>query len=260
MEIFLVLTVLFLTFIGGWLSGLLGISGAVVTVPLLLYSPQLLGFSPIDIKEVMAVSLVQGSVSSFTGTLVYKKSGLLDKTIVIWGGGLVASGGLIGGILSKWSPDTFLLFVFGSMSTVAVILMSLNSSNAKNNQENSRNKYKILGVFFPEGLMSGMVGVGGGFITVPILNKFVGISLRSAIANSLAITFFAVSAGLIGKLLTGQVPFWLSVLAVTGALPGAKFGTYINAKLSSKNLRLGFILLLMIISMRIWLDVYSRIF
>lgn len=259
MEMFLVLVVLLLTFVGGWLSGLFGISGAVVTVPLLLYGPQLLGFFPIDIKHVMAVSLVQGLVSSLTGTLVYKNSALLDKKIVIWGGLLVASGSFIGGVLSKWSPDTFLLFAFGSMSSAAVVLMVLNPNNAENNLENNRRRYKILAIFFPEGLMSGMIGVGGGFITVPILNKLMGVSLRNAIANSLAITFFAVLAGLIGKLLTGQVPLWLSVIAVAGALPGAKFGTYINSKLSSKNLRLGFILLLMIISIRIWLDVFSRI-
>ena len=81
----------------------------------------------------MAVSLVQGLVSSFTGVIVYKKGKLIDKTIVIWGGGLVASGGLIGGILSKWSPDTLLLFIFGSMSTVAVILMLLNSTDSEEN-------------------------------------------------------------------------------------------------------------------------------
>ncbi len=260
MEMFLLLTVVFLTFVGGWLSGLFGISGAVVTVPLLLYGPQLLGFSAIDIKQVMAISLVQGSVSSLTGTLVYKNSDLLDKTIVIWGGALVASGGLIGGVLSKWSPDTFLLSVFGAMSTIAVMLMFLNSGNSKNDRGKHTTRYKILGIFFPEGLMAGMVGVGGGFITVPILNKLMGVSLRSAIANSLAMTFFAVLAGLIGKLLTGQVPLWFSIFAVVGALPGAKFGTYINSKLSSKNLHWGFILLLMIISMRIWLDVYLRIF
>ena len=260
MDIFLILTVLFLTFLGGWLSGLFGISGAVVTVPFLLYGPQLLGLSPIDIKQVMAISLVQGLVSSFTGALVYRKGNLIDKTIVIWGGGLVASGGLIGGILSKWSPDTLLLFIFGSMSTVAIILMALKSGDSGGNIENNRRTFKILGIFFPEGLMSGMVGVGGGFITVPILNKLMRVSLRGSIANSLAMTFFAVSAGLIGKLLTGQVPFLLSVIAVAGALPGAKLGTYVNSKLSLGNLRLGFIILLVIISVRIWADVYLRIF
>jgi uncharacterized membrane protein YfcA len=260
MDIFLILTVVILTFLGGWLSGLFGISGAVVTLPFLLYGPQLLGLSPIDIKQVMAVSLVQGLVSSFTGVIVYKKGKLIDKTIVIWGGGLVASGGLIGGILSKWSPDTLLLFIFGSMSTVAVILMLLNSTDSEENGEKNRLKYKILGIFFPEGLMSGMVGVGGGFITVPILNKLMRVSLRRSIASSLAMTFFAVSAGLIGKLLTGQVPLWLSVFTILGALPGAKLGTYVNSKLSLGNLRLGFIILLVIISARIWVDVYLRIF
>ena len=86
------------------------------------------------------------------------------------------------------------------------------------------------------------------------------VSLRRSIASSLAMTFFAVSAGLIGKLLTGQVPLWLSVFTILGALPGAKLGTYVNSKLSLGNLRLGFIILLVIISARIWVDVYLRIF
>ena len=83
MDILLYLVVLLLTFLGGWLSGLFGVSGAVVTVPFLLYGPQILGMPAIDIKQVMAISLVQGLVSSFTGALVYKKSGLIDRTIVM---------------------------------------------------------------------------------------------------------------------------------------------------------------------------------
>ena len=259
MDIFLYLVVLFLTFLGGWLSGLFGVSGAVVTVPFLLYGPQILGIQPIDIKQVMAISLVQGLVSSFTGALVYKKSGLIDRTIVIWGGLFVAIGGFIGGILSKWSPDTLLLFIFASMSTTAVVLMSINSGGRIENQENSSKNYKILGIFFPEGLMAGMVGVGGGFLTVPILNRLMKIPLRNAIASSLAMTFFAVLAGLLGKIITWQVPLLLSLFAVAGGIPGAKIGTYVNSKLSLKNLRFGFIILLTIISIRIWIDVLAVI-
>ena len=56
MDILLYLVVLLLTFLGGWLAGLFGVSGAVVTVPFLLYGPQILGIPPIDIKQVMADS------------------------------------------------------------------------------------------------------------------------------------------------------------------------------------------------------------
>ena len=125
MDILLYLVVLLLTFLGGWLSGLFGVSGAVVTVPFLLYGPQILGIPAIDIKQVMAISLVQGLVSSFTGALVYKKSGLIDRRIVIWGGVLVAIGGLIGGILSKWSPDTLLLVIFGMVALQEICLIPI---------------------------------------------------------------------------------------------------------------------------------------
>ena len=259
MDILLYLVVLLLTFLGGWLSGLFGVSGAVVTVPFLLYGPQILGIPPIDIKQVMAISLVQGLVSSFTGALVYKKSGLIDRTIVIWGGVLVAIGGLIGGILSKWSPDTLLLVIFGSMSTTAVILMLLNSGNGMEDNDNKSTNYKILAIFFPEGVMAGMVGVGGGFLTVPILNRLMKIPLRNAIASSLAMTFFAVLAGLLGKIITFQVPFILSLFAVAGGIPGAKLGTYVNSKLTLNNLRFGFVILLTVISIRIWFDVFTAI-
>ena len=123
----------------------------------------------------------------------------------------------------------------------------------------SLKNYKILGIFFPEGLMAGMVGVGGGFLTVPILNRMMKIPLRNAIASSLAMTFFAVLAGLLGKIITWQVPLLLSLFAVAGGIPGAKIGTYVNSKLSVKNLRFGFIILLTIISIRIWIDVLAAI-
>jgi hypothetical protein len=211
----------------------------------------------IDIKQIMAISLVQGLVSSFTGTLVYKKSGLIDRTIVIWGGIFVSTGGFIGGILSKWSPDILLLFIFGSMSTTAVVLMLLNSGDRIESQYNSSRSRKILGIFIPAGIMAGMVGVGGGFLTVPILNRMMKIPLRNAIATSLAVTFFAVLAALLGKIITWQVPLILSLFAIAGGIPGAKIGTYVNSKLSVKHLRFGFIILLTIISIRIWMDVLA---
>ena len=104
-----------------------------------------------------------------------------------------------------------------------------------------------------------MVGVGGGFLTVPILNRLMKIPLRNAIASSLAMTFFAVLAGLLGKIITFQVPFILSLFAVAGGIPGAKLGTYVNSKLTLKNLRFGFVILLTIISIRIWFDVFTAI-
>tara|TARA_B100002051_G_C16613957_1_gene574629 strand:- start:785 stop:1051 length:267 start_codon:yes stop_codon:yes gene_type:complete len=85
------------------------------------------------------------------------------------------------------------------------------------------------------------------------------IPLRNAIASSLAMTFFAVFAGLLGKIITFQVPFILSLLAVAGGIPGAKLGTFVNSKLTLKNLRFGFVILLTVISIRIWFDVATAI-
>ena len=62
MDVSFLITLLFLGLGGGFLSGLLGLGGAIFMIPLLLYVPPLLGVGQLDMKQVAAVSMVKEEV------------------------------------------------------------------------------------------------------------------------------------------------------------------------------------------------------
>ncbi|MFC1935988.1 TSUP family transporter, partial [Chloroflexota bacterium] len=80
-----------------------------------------------------------------------------------------------------------------------------------------------------------------------------------AIGSALAMNWLSVTAGLVGKSVTGQVPLWLSVAVVLGAIPGAQLGALVNRRISRDYLRYLFVALMAVIVVRMWLEVLNRL-
>src|SRR4029434_6104970 len=72
---------------------------------------------------------------------------------------------------------------------------------------------------------------------VPLLMVVVGLPIRVTIGSSLAITALAATAGVAGKIVTGQVPLMPTLAVVLGAVPGAQVGAMVSRRLSGSNLR-----------------------
>jgi len=94
----LIVTLLGLGLGGGFLSGLLGLGGAIFMIPLLLYVPPLLGVGLLTMKEVAAVSMVQVLSASLTGVLAHNKNKFVSKQLLIVMGVMNAIGNLAGSL------------------------------------------------------------------------------------------------------------------------------------------------------------------
>ncbi|MBI4200599.1 MAG: sulfite exporter TauE/SafE family protein [Chloroflexi bacterium] len=248
-----------LSFGGGVVTGLLGGGGALVMVPLLLYGPPLLDVGVLPVKTVAAIVIVYGVCATASGIVAYYRRRQVSLTVAGAAGGLIAGGALLGGVLSKWTPDALLLAAFATMATLGAVLMlpSGGPSHAPSGGYRLRRPW-VLGLFFPEGVLAGMVGVGGGFLTVPVLHVFMAVPLRMAIGSSLAVSWFGLSAGLAGKLVTGQVPFWLSLAAAIGGVGGAQLGVLVNRRIRAAYLRHMLVGLLVVVAVRFWWETLSR--
>ena len=249
-----------LGFGSGVVAGLLGVSGAVVTIPLLLYGPPLLGLGELTVRTVAAIAVVQGLFASSSAIIAHRRTGYVNRRIAVVGGVLAATGALAGGVLSKWVPEIYILAIFGIILSLAtmVMLFPVPGIDLMGEAEFRLRRPWRLGIFFPEGVMAGMVGIGAGVVTMPILNRFIGVPLRIAIGSNLAVTWFAVMAGFVGKAATGQVPLGLSVAVLLGTIPGAQVGAALNHHLPARYLRYLFVALLVVIAVRIWLEVLAR--
>src|ERR1700758_2654623 len=104
-----------LSLAGAFVSGLVGVGGAVVMVPLLLYVPPLVGVGHLDVKTVTAVTMVQVFIAAVSAVLVHYRRRAVRSDLAIVGGIAMAAGSLTGAVASKYTDDRILLLVFGLM-------------------------------------------------------------------------------------------------------------------------------------------------
>jgi uncharacterized membrane protein YfcA len=257
----LALTLLGLGTVGAFVSGLLGVGGALVMIPLLLYVPPLLGAGALDVKAVAAITMVQVFVASLTGMLAHRRHKAVHRELALLGGIAMAAGAFSGALLSKFVGDRWLLLVFALMATAAALLLVapvewLAPPTVVPASDGSLrfSRPRTVAVAGGVGIAAGLVGAGGAFLLVPLLLAVVGVPIRVTIGSSLAITVLASAAGVAGKLLTGQVPAGPALLVCLGALPAAHLGAAVSRRLAAPHLRLALLAIVVLTAARVWWD------
>jgi hypothetical protein len=253
---------LFLLLVGavvGFLSGLLGIGGGIVMLPLLLYAPPLLGLGTIDLKSVTGLTMIQGFCSAVVALFYYHKNALVNKSLVLTLGLSLFLSSLAGALISKQVSDGPLLLVFGILALLASIMMLIPRSYLQDElteDKVSYNKTLASAIGIVLGFSIGLVGQGGAFILIPTLLYVLKIPLRVALGSTLAIGLFSSSAGLIGKIFTNQVPFLMAVPLLAGAVPAARWGSIIGRKTKTQFLRWLLAALIFATAVKVWLNIF----
>jgi uncharacterized membrane protein YfcA len=242
-------------------AGLLGVGGAVVMIPLLLYVPPLLQVGQLDMKAIAGMTMVQVFVAAMSGMLAHRKSQAVRGELVWVGGASMALGSLGGALASAYASHRLLVLVFALMTTAAIALVaaSMESFGLLRFAPTERwSRRRVTTVSLGVGACAGLVGAGGAFLLVPLLTVVVGVPLRITIGSSLGITALAATAGLAGKALTGQVPWLLAVTVSAGAMPGAQLGAYVSRRLPLVALRLALFVVVAVTAISAWWDVFAR--
>jgi uncharacterized membrane protein YfcA len=241
----------------GFFSGLLGIGGGIVMFPLLLYLPTVLGFDSMDVKSITGLTMVQGFFASLSAMFFYHEQRLVNKSLVLTLGLSLFFSSLTGAVLSKWMPDKPLMFIFGGMAFTASVMMFIPRSYSRDDlREDNVVFHKLSAVLIGVvvGFFIGMVGQGGAFIIIPILLYILKIPLRVTLGSTLAIGLFSSSAGLVGKIATGQVPFQTAFVLLLGAVPAARLGAFVSQRSKTQLLRWLLALLISATAIKIWSD------
>jgi uncharacterized membrane protein YfcA len=247
-----------LSLCGAVVSGLLGVGGAIVMIPLLLYGPPLLGVGQLDMRTVSAITMVQVFVASVSGMLAHRRHRAVNSRLAVVGGVAMSVGSLSGALLSKFVPEEAMLVVFAVMVTVAAGFMFVRTPKTDvltPGQERPFSRALTMVVALVVGFGAGLVGAGGAFLLVPLLLVVVGMPIRVTIGSSLAITALAALAGVVGKFVTGQVPLTLALVVAVGALPGARLGAALSRRMSGPALKLLLFVIILITGVRVWWDV-----
>lgn len=256
------LVLIMLGLIGGTISGLLGIGGAVIMIPLVLYVPPFLGLPGIDMKTVAGIVIVQVMFASLAGAYVHRRHHYVSQSIVLWFGGPIVAGALLGGIISKFVDANFLKVVFGVLAVFSfyTILLPKYEQEVPPDFPVDFNKFFAVLVTVIVGLCIGMVGGGGAFVLIPLMINFFNIPTRLTIGSSLGIVLMSSVAGFIGKFATGQIPFLSALALVAGAIPGALAGSMLSRRTGISQLKLILAAVIGLAGGSVWFDLTQKIF
>lgn len=234
------LLVAFLGTICGFFSGLLGIGGGIIMAPLLLYVPPILGFDPLSMHTVAGLTIVQGLVACISGVIVHKKFNSVSVRLAAWMGITIFIAALLGGAGSGYASQHLLLLIFGMLALLAAILMLKPGAREKKTpavDDVSFSIWRAVSTAGSVGVLGGMVGQGGSFILIPLMTSFVHIPTRIALGTNLAIVLLSSSAGFLGKALTGQIEWLLTIPIVLTVVPAAQLGGILSHKVPVVSLR-----------------------
>ncbi|MBF0457618.1 MAG: sulfite exporter TauE/SafE family protein [Nitrospirae bacterium] len=243
---------------GGGLSGLLGLGGAIVLVPMLLYIPPLIGVGALDMKAVSGITIIVVFASSLAGLSVQNKNKLVLKKLVVIMGVTAVVAAFIGAVYSNRSSSKTLLLIFAVMSAFAAVVMVLPNKESDEDVilsdiKFSKPKAALISTIL--GFIGGMVGAPGAYIFTPLMIYLLKIPTKVAIGSTLGIAFVASISGAIGKLITGQVPYVMTAVVVISSIPAARICAGFTKKIPAPVLRKALAVVITLATVRMWMDV-----
>lgn len=257
MTVSLAVTLFCIGLVGSFFSGMLGIGGAVVKFPMLLYIPALLGVGSFTPHEVSGMTAVEVLITSISGVIAFRNGAFLHKALIICMGSGVMIGSIAGSFLSRDLSNESINMIYGAFALLAALMMFIPRKEVQETAVVTFNRFYAFGLALIVGVTSGIVGAGGGFLIVPIMLLLLKIPTRMAIASSLAITFLSAIGSSFGKIATGQVEWLpLSVLAIA-AMIGAPFGVKAAKRLPVRLLQTILALVLVGVATKIWIDILT---
>lgn len=251
---------------GGFLAGWVGLGGGIVLAPLLLYVPPAVGLSPLDMKEVARLTIVQSLCSTAAAGLAHRRARQVHGTLVVWMGAFIGVASLGGAFFSELQlvSSKSLLGLFATMALAASVLM-LRHPACKRNEDSGFvprdvpfSRARAAAVSLGVGFLGGMVGQSGAFLTIPMLIHVLGLPVRVAIGSSLGITLCAAIAGSFGKLFGGgPIVFPQVAVLVAGSLVGSQLGSALSHRVPAMSLRYVLAVVIGASATRMWYQVLS---
>ncbi len=226
--------------------GLMGAGGSILTVPIFVY---VLGFDP---KLAIAMSLPVVGATSLVGAAGHWKAGDVDLRAAVSFGAIAMIGSYIGARLSVLVAGAVQLTLLAVVMIIAAVFMFRSAAGQEDTSPVATDARSgpSLALLLPAaigvGLLTGLVGIGGGFMVVPALVLLARVPMRQAIGTSLLVIAMNSVAGFAGYATTVSVP-WTFLFGFTAiAIAGILAGTYLVRFIAQRTLKRGFAVFLML--------------
>jgi len=239
-----------LAFLVGLVLGLLGGGGSVLTVPIFVYALHL------PVKPAIAMSLCVVGIVAFIGFLSHWRQKTVAPKVALIFGPFAVIAAFAGARIARHISPTAQLVTFAIVGLAGSFLMLRGGFRPAGKRDDSYHFHhdrrmdvllalQGIGV----GLLTGIIGVGGGFLIVPALVLVAGLPMRLAIGTSLLVITMNALSGFAGYI--GHVPIdwhlvtWFTVVAAVGSV----VGTIISKQVPQRRLRQVFGYLMIVVSL-----------
>jgi len=262
-----VVMLVFLGFFVGVVASMTGIGGGTFIVPALSI---IYGFTS---QEAVGTSLAVIVFTSLASTYAYSRQKRIDYKVGTVSAISTVPGAVLGAYLTTLVSSSLLAIIFSFFLIFVALSMLVNlhvplprlTVNMKSwhrkltDSEGKRFEYdaKILSAFtlaFFGGLSSGLLGIGGGVLIVPILHLVAGVPIHLAVATSMFIMIFTTVAGVMTHAQFNNVRLEYSAYIALGVIFGTQLGALIAKKTSGKLLRKIFSIIMIIVSIRLLMN------
>lgn len=232
--------------------GLLGGGGSILTVPILVY---VLGFGA---KEAIALSLAVVGATSLIGVWGHWRAGNVNVRVAVVFGVVAMVGTYLGARLSVFFTGSAQLGLFAVVMLVAAVFMfrgrpagEVASAVVEPEVDAPLRLPLIAAEGISVGVLTGLVGVGGGFMIVPALVLLAGLPMKEAVGTSLLVIALKSGAGFYGYLGQVEVPWGFLAGFTTAASAGILVGSGLVRLVSQAVLRRAFAVFLVIMGVLI---------
>ena len=238
--------------------GLLGGGGSIITVPVLVYAAH------VPAKEAVAMSLAIVGATSLLGAWMKWREGMVHGWAAMLFGSTGVVGALLGSQLTPLVSPQILLLIFAGMMLLVAVRMLRQGDQMELPPAAQCQPWRCTFAGAGVGLVTGFIGVGGGFLIVPALTHFGRIPLKKAIGTSLVIITVNSFGGLVGHLGHGAVNWRLTGIFLGMAVLGMTAGVKLAKKISKKRLSRWFAWFVIAVAIyvvaRNWNVIWSQLF
>ena len=250
--------------LAGFLSGLFGLGGGVIIVPVLIFMFTASNFS-VEVITHLAIgtSLATIVVTSISSALAHQQKGAVRWDLVRWIAPGILLGAFLGGLFAASLSGPMLQLLFGVLMVLVAIQLLLSPTFRLVVNPGK----KILGsAGIIIGSISSLLGIGGGTLSTPFLAS-IGVSIRQAVGSAAACGLPIALAGGFTYLFSGLdnkalpqgslgyifIPAWIGIVATS--IPFARFGAIVAHKLNEQILKGFFAVVILILGIRfIWIN------
>ncbi|MGX1365075.1 putative membrane protein YfcA [Streptomyces canus] len=214
--------------------GILGGGGSILTVPILVY------LAGMETKQAIATSLFVVGVTSAAGVVSHARAGRVRWRTGLLFGLAGMTGAYAGGRLAEFIPGSVLLIGFALMMIATAVAMIHGRRQAPKKVHHELPVPHVLLEGIAVGLVTGLVGAGGGFLVVPALALLGGLPMTVAVGTSLLVISMKSFAGLAGYLASVHIDWGFAALVTASAVVGSLLGGLLAGRIPQDALRKSF--------------------